>query len=36
MFQRSKPKLQLINPMPQQRQLCLEADLAFGAALDSG
>jgi hypothetical protein len=34
MFQRGQPKLQLVNPMPQKRQLCLEADLALGAALD--
>ena len=36
MLQRSQPKLQLVNAVPQQRQLRLQADLALGAALDPG
>jgi hypothetical protein len=36
MLQRCESKLQLINSMPQQRHLRLQADLALGAALDAG
>ena len=33
-LQHGKPKFKLINSMPEQRELCLQADLALGPALN--
>ena len=34
-FERCKPQFELVETVPKQRDLCLEAELAFGTTLDS-